>query len=143
MVRRVVVASPQYLQQHGTPQHPNDLKSHRTVAATTITSSPDWKFYENGKPVSVRITPRLTVTTNEAAIEAVLAGWGLTRLLSYQVASHIKHSKLKTVLSEFEPPAMPIHVVHLDGRRPTAKVRAFVDLVVQRLRANPYLQVKT
>ena len=143
MVRRVMVASPQYLQQHGTPQHPRELKSHRIVAATGITSIPEWKFYENGKLISIRMTPRLTVTTNEGAIEAVQAGWGVARLLSYQVASHIKRGELKTVLSEFEPPALPVHVVHLDGRRPTAKVRAFVDLIVQRLRADTGLREKS
>ena len=135
-VRQVVVAAPSYLQQHGIPQHPTDLKSHRIVAAMGITASPDWKFYANGKPVSVRVAPRMTVTTNESAIEAVRMGWGVTRLLSYQVAPHLKQGELKTVLSEFEPPALPVHVVHLDGRRPTAKVRAFVDLLVERLRAD-------
>ena len=140
MVRRVVVASPQYLKQHGTPRHPGDLKSHRIVASTGISSSAEWKFYANGKPVSVRVAPRLTVTTNEAAIVAASEGWGITRLLSYQAAPLLKSGKLKIVLSKFEPPALPIHVVHLDGRRTTAKVRAFVDLAVVWLRANPDLK---
>ena len=139
MVRRVVVASPQYLKQRGTPRYPSDLKTHRIVASTGISSSAEWKFYENGKLVSVRVAPRLTVTTNEAAIEAALTGWGMTRLLSYQVAPYLKQRQLKIVLSAFEPPALPIHVVHLDGRRTTAKVRAFIDLIVQRLRADTAL----
>ncbi len=138
-VRQVVVAAPRYLQQHGNPLHPSDLTSHRIVAATGITASPDWKFYASGKPILARVTPRMTVTTNEGAIEAARAGWGITRLLSYQVAPHLKRAELQTVLSAFEPPALPVHVVYLDGRRPTAKVRAFVDLVVERLRADPAL----
>lgn len=138
-VRQVVVATPRYLQRHGTPAHPNDLKSHRIVSALGLSASPDWKFYSNGKPISVRVAPRMTVTTNESAIEAIREGWGMTRLLSYQAAPLLKNGKLKTVLNAFEPPALPIHVVHLDGRRPTAKVRAFVDLAVQRLRADPAL----
>lgn len=138
-VRRVMVAAPRYLQEHGTPLHPRDLKSHRLVAPTGATSALDWKFYAHGKSISVRIAPRLTVTTNEAAIEAVREGWGMTRLLSYQVAPYLKRGTLKTVLVKFEPPALPVHVVHLEGRRPTAKVRAFIDLVVKRLRADPAL----
>lgn len=138
-VRQVVVAAPRYFRRYGIPLHPSDLKSHRIVAATGISASHDWKFYANGKPMSVRVTPRMTVTSNESAIEAVQAGWGLTRLLSYQVAPYLKHSKLKTVLNEFTPAALPIHVVHLDGRRPTAKVRAFVDMIVERLRADTAL----
>jgi DNA-binding transcriptional LysR family regulator len=138
-VRKVVVAAPSYLQQHGIPLHPNDLKSHRIVAAMGVTPSPEWRFYTNGKPLSVRVAPRITVNTNDGAIEAVRGGWGLTELLSYQVAPHLKSGELKTVLNEFEPSALPVHVVHLDGRRPTAKVRAFVDLVVERLRADSAL----
>lgn len=138
-VRQIVVATPRYLQRHGTPIHPNDLKSHRIVAALSMTASSDWKFYAHGKPISVHVAPRLTVTTNEGAIEAVRDGWGMTRVLSYQVAPHLTRTKFKTVLNEFEPPALPIHVVHSDGRRPTAKVRAFVDLMVERLRAHPAL----
>ena len=138
-VRQVVVATPRYLQRHGTPAHPNDLKNHRIVSPLGPAASPDWKFYSNGKPISVRVAPRMTVTTNESAIEAIREGWGITRLLSYQVAPQVKLGKFKTVLNEFEPPALPIHVVHLDGRRPTAKVRAFVDLLVERLRADPAL----
>ena len=140
MVRRVVVASPQYLTQHGTPCHPRDLKSHRIVAATGMSSTPEWKFHENGKLISVRIVPRLTVTTNEAAIEAALAGWGITRLLSYQVMPYLKQKQLKTVLSTFEPPALSIHVMHLDGHRTTAKVRAFIDMMVEKLRADSSLR---
>lgn len=138
-VRQVVVATPRYLRRHGTPMHPNDLKSHRIVSTTGLAALPDWKFYANGKPLSVRITPRMTVTTNDSAIEAIRDGWGMTRLLSYQVAPLLKSGKFKTVLNAFEPPRLPIHVVHLDGRRATAKVRAFVDLAVERLRADPAL----
>lgn len=139
MVRQVVVAAPLYLQRCGVPLHPTDLQSHRIVAAMGIATLPDWKFHANGKPIPVRVVPRMTVTTIESAIEAVRAGWGITRLLSYQAEPYLKQDQLKTVLGEFEPPALPIHVVHQDGRRPTAKVRAFVDLVVERLRADPAL----
>ena len=135
-VRQVMVAAPRYLKEHGTPAHPSELKSHRIVAASNMASSYDWKFYAKGKPLSVRVAPRLAVTTNEGAIEAVRGGWGITRLLSYQVLPQLK---LTSLLQEYEPPALPIHVVHLDGRRTTAKVRALVDLIVERLRADPTL----
>ena len=135
-VRQVMVAAPRYLKEHGRPAHPSELKSHRIVAASNMASSYDWKFYAKGKPLSVRVAPRLAVTTNEGAIEAVRGGWGITRLLSYQVLPQLK---LTSLLQEYEPPALPIHVVHLDGRRTTAKVRTLVDLMVERLRADPTL----
>lgn len=135
-VRQVMVAAPRYLKEHGTPRHPSELKTHRIVAASNMASSYDWKFYAKGKPLAVRVAPRLAVTTNEGAIEAVRGGWGITRLLSYQVLPQLK---LTSLLQEYEPPALPIHVVHLDGRRTTAKVRTLVDLIVERLRADSRL----
>jgi DNA-binding transcriptional LysR family regulator len=92
----------------------------------------DWTFTPD---VSVRVKPRLTVTSNDAAIEAALKGLGITRLLSYQVASYVSSGQLQTVLSEFEPKALPIHVIHREGLYASAKVRTFVDLIVAKLRA--------
>ena len=58
-----------------------------------------------------------------------------TRVLSYTVEPEVKAGRLRIVLSKFGPPSVPIHVVHEEGRKPSAKVRAFVDLAVERLRA--------
>lgn len=135
-VRRVVVATPQYLQNHGTPQHPNDLKSHRIVTATSMERTSEWKFYQNAAVISVRIAARMAVSANDAAIHAATTGWGMTRVMCYQVAEQLKQGTLVAVLPHFEPPPLPVHVIHADGRRPTAKVRAFVDLAVQHLRAS-------
>ena len=85
---------------------------------------------------TVRVKPRLKVSSNDAAIEAAVHDFGLTRLMSYQVASYISSGKLKVILSEFEPEPMPIHVLHREGRYASAKVRSFVDLIVASLRAN-------
>jgi DNA-binding transcriptional LysR family regulator len=69
-----------------------------------------------------------------------LAGLGITRLLSYQVSSHVRSGALQVVLGEFEAAPLPVHVVHHEGRRATQKVRAFVDLAVERLRGDPGLK---
>jgi len=76
------------------------------------------------------------VTTNDAAIEAALEGFGATRLFSYQIAPQVATGKLKIVLEECEPPPRPIHIVHREGRYASAKVRAFVDLMAERLRSD-------
>ena len=67
-------------------------------------------------------------------VETAVAGTGLVRVLSYQVASLVSEGKLRVVLAQHEPPPAPIHVVHHEGRRTTARVRALVDLVTERLR---------
>ncbi len=138
-VRRVLCASPDYLAQHGIPQTPEDLKQHHIVAAAGVSPSVEWKFGDSDHAATVRIKPRLTVTSNDGAIAAVLKGAGITRLLSYQIARELEQGTLKTVLSEYESAPLPIHIVHREGRDGSAKVRSFVDFMGQALRAHSAL----
>ena len=138
-VRRVVCASPAYLKKNGIPRRPADLARHSVVAASPVSASVDWKFFGAGKSVTAKVRPRLTVTNNESAIVAALQGFGITRLLSYQVAPHVASGELRIVLSKYEPPRLPIHVLHLEGRQASAKVRTFVDFLVERLRLEKML----
>lgn len=135
-VRRVVCAAPAYLEQHGTPRTPAELAQHTVVAATGVTPGVEWKFALDGTLAGVRIKPRLTVNTNDAAMEAARDGYGLTRLMSYQAAALLASGALVTVLDEFEPPRLPIHIIHREGRHASAKLRSFVDLMVSRLRGD-------
>jgi DNA-binding transcriptional LysR family regulator len=80
------------------------------------------------------------VTSNDAALEAALRGFGVTRLLSYQVARHVANGELQLLLQDFEPAAWPIHVVHREGRLASAKVRSFIDFIAARLRADDLLR---
>lgn len=137
-VRRVVCGAPDYFARHGIPADPGELARHRIIAPTGATASLDWRFGP-GAPRSVTVQPRLACNTNAAAIAAAVAGWGITRLLSYQVAGLIAEGRLQRVLADFEEEPLPIHVIHPEGRRAAARVRGFVDLAVERLRADPRL----
>lgn len=132
-VRRVVCASPAYLNQHGRPQHPDQLSEARVVEAASSSLVSDWRFAGPEGPLSVRPEPRLIVTANQAAINAACLGWGLTRVLSYQVAGKVAAGELEIVLEHFELPPLPIHVVYQGGRKVPAKVRTFVDFCAERL----------
>lgn len=134
-VRHVVCGSPAYLESRAAPRTPDDLDRHRIIAAAGPYSPTDWTFRRDAGLTRAQVAPRLTTLTNDAAIDAAAAGHGLTRAISYQVAAHLKAGTLVTVLDGYEPPAMPIHVLHGGGRRIPAKTRAFVDLAVARLRA--------
>jgi DNA-binding transcriptional LysR family regulator len=79
------------------------------------------------------------MNTNDAVIELALRGWGMARLLSYQIAPYLADGRLQIVLSDFEGPPVPIHVLHHEGRLVSAKVRSFVDFMVEHLRADPAL----
>ena len=118
------------------PNSPAELVNHKIVAASGVTPVMDWKFAQD---ITVRVKPRLTVTSNDAAIEAIQEGLGISRLLSYQVASHVNSGQLQTVLSDYEPKALPIHVVHREGRYASAKVRTFVELIIAKLRSQQTL----
>ncbi len=134
-VRRVVCGAPAYFDKHGVPQAPADLGRHRIIAPTAAWASLEWRFGRQQKS-NVTVHPRLFCNTNDAAISAAVEGWGLTRVLSYQIGPHLQAGALQTVLPDFEEEALPIHVIHPEGRRASAKVRAFIDLAVERLRAN-------
>jgi DNA-binding transcriptional LysR family regulator len=138
-VRRVVCASPRYVRRHGEPKRPADLAQHAIVAASPVTPTLEWRFGAGRESFTTRVRPRLSVTSNDAAVHAALLGFGVTRLLSYQVAAHLAAGRLQRVLAGFEPPPLPIHVLHLEGRQASAKVRGFVDLLVDRLRAETAL----
>ncbi|HXZ09617.1 MAG TPA: LysR family transcriptional regulator [Paraburkholderia sp.] len=138
-VRRVVCASPAYLEQHGVPQTPEDLAGHSVVSASGVSSLSEWRFGVDERKQSVRVKPRMTTTTNDSAISAVVAGLGLTQLLSYQIAPQLREGSLEVVLVEFEPPPLPVHVVHREGRHVTRKVRTFLDLAIETLRGDASL----
>ncbi len=135
-VRRVVCGAPAYFEKHGMPVTPADLRDHRIASSTSAWASPDWRF---GQDQRVTVRPTLMCNTNEAVIRAAIDGWGLTRVLHYQVGPAIAEGRLQVVLAEYEEDPLPIHVLYPEGRHAPAKVRAFVDMAVARLRANRFL----
>jgi len=139
-VRRVVCAAPAYLEQHGSPRTPAELAQHPIIAATSLSAGSEWAFAGGKEQIRVRLSPRILVNTNDGALEAARSGFGLTRLISYQVANELAAGTLTTVLTEFEEAALPVHVIHREGRLGSAKVRSFVDLAVERLRADTALR---
>jgi len=83
---------------------------------------------------TVRVRSRLVVNTAECAVDAAAAGIGVTRVLSYQADPAIERGELAVILKRFEPASLPVSVVHVHERRPTAKLRAFLDFATPRLR---------
>jgi DNA-binding transcriptional LysR family regulator len=133
-MRLLVCATPAYLEEHGEPRTPADLDNHTIIAASGATSTSEWRMSNQGTPGVVKLHPRLITTTSDTAIAAALTGFGLTNVLAYKVADHLREGRLKTVLGDFEPPALPVHVLHREGRHATPKARTFIDLAVERLR---------
>jgi DNA-binding transcriptional LysR family regulator len=130
-MRRIVVAAKDYLKRRGEPATPAEIATHDTIQFGALTASSDWHFVEDGREVRVACTPRFITNSADAAIWHAEHGGGLTRVLAYQAADAIKAGRLKIVLATFEPPPLPIHIVYPTSRLLSAKVRTFVDLVIE------------
>jgi len=133
-VRLVTCAAPSYLKANGAPRSPSDLIQHHCIASANLSATDRWSYWIDNEEQTVAIRSRLAVTTAEAAIDAAIAGIGITRVLSYQAAAAIKAGKLKLVLRPFELPEIPVSLVHPEARLTPPKVRAFLDFVAPRLR---------
>jgi len=133
-VRRVAVAAPSYLASRPPLDAPEALRDHRIIVAASMGAPPLWAFVAGATRRAVRVAPTLAVTTLDTAIDAAAAGWGVTRVLSYQVTDALASGALVEVLGEWEDRRMPIHLVHSEGRRAAAKIRTFVDFAARRLR---------
>ena len=134
-IRRVVCGSPAYFAARGTPKAPAELAAHDCVTFEGFTSPDAWTFTTSKSETSVAIHSRLVVNTAEAAIDATIAGLGITRVLSYQVDDALRAGELVIVLQEFEPEPWPVNLVYTSGRLLPLKLRAFLDFAVPRLKA--------
>ena len=134
-IRRVVCASPAYLERFGTPRTPGDLAAHRCISFDGLDAATAWIFAgAGGEARQVAIHARMTVSTADAAIAAAMLGLGLTRVLSYQVADALHDGRLVRVLADDEPPAVPASLIYPGQGRLPMKTRAFIDAATVRLR---------
>jgi DNA-binding transcriptional LysR family regulator len=134
-IGRVVCGSSAYFAERGTPKRPNELSKHDCITFNGLTSPEAWIFPSGKGNISVAVHSRLTVNTAEAAIDAAIAGLGITRVLSYQVADAMRTGALVLALREFEPPPVPVSLVHAGQGRLALKLRAILDFAAPRLKA--------
>src|SRR5277367_5287529 len=125
---RIVVASPAYLKARGEPKTPEAITSHDTIQ---FGATPEWRFAGDGREFRLTSTPRFITNSADAAIQHAEQGGGLAEVMAYQAAEAIKGGRLRIVLAKFQQPALPIHIVYPTSRLLSAKVRTFVDLVIE------------
>jgi DNA-binding transcriptional LysR family regulator len=135
LIRRVVCGSPAYFAERGMPRSLGELGSHDCITFEGLTSPRAWTFTRGKSDVSVAIRSRLIVNTAEAAIDAAVAGVGVTRVLSYQIADAVRAGRLVVALQEFEPAPWPVNLVYAGQGRLPLKLRAFLDFAAPRLKA--------
>lgn len=133
-VRRVLCASPAYLQAAGMPVAPRDLARHACISFESMGGATEWIFRQGKQTIATPIRSRLVVNTAEAAIDAAIAGLGVTRVLSYQVADALRRGALVTILEAFETAPLPVSLIYPAQGAMPQKLRAFLDFTSERLR---------
>ncbi|TKB16137.1 MAG: LysR family transcriptional regulator [Mesorhizobium sp.] len=133
-IRRIVCASPAYLAGNRTPIEPRDLAGHNCITFEGLASPATWSFVSGKSEIAVPVRSRLRVNTAEAAIDAAIAGLGLTKVLSYQADAAVRAGTLRVVLESFEPPPWPVNLVHAGQGLLPVKLRAFLDFAAPRLK---------
>jgi DNA-binding transcriptional LysR family regulator len=134
-VYRVACASPAYLKSRGTPKSPDDLSAHDCISYPPMQSPTTWRFEREQTEHVVPVRSRLVASNLESACDAARAGIGITVAFSYLVAESMKSRELVPLLQDFQPPPQPASFVYSPNRFMPAKLRAFLDFAVPRLRA--------
>lgn len=141
-IRPVVCAAPAFLDRVGRPRVPGDVLAQPIVMSSASNLLTEWQFMDEGRAIALRPEPRLLVSSNQAAINAARLAWGLTRVLSYQVAEWVRKGELEIVLEPFQTAALPVHILYHGDRRMLARVRTFVDHCASRFLADAALQAR-
>jgi DNA-binding transcriptional LysR family regulator len=140
VVSRIVVASPGYLEKRGVPKSPAALGGHDIIAFEGLGTIDEWRFDPGTKPM--RVEPRLTLNSIDAAIAAAEAGIGITRILSYQARASVSAGRLIPILQSFAPPPAPVNAIYLARRIASANIATFVKAARDYFKANPLVPVE-
>jgi DNA-binding transcriptional LysR family regulator len=131
--RLVACASPAYLSERGTPQHPADLAAHECLGFAYWTRPADsvWEFTSAHGTQAVRVKSRMSINNGQALREAAIEGLGIILQPCDMLRGDLASGRLVRVLPDYEPPSRPMHLLLAPDRRPTPKLRSFIDFVVR------------
>jgi DNA-binding transcriptional LysR family regulator len=130
-IQLVVCAAPDYLRSRGEPAKPDDLLEHDCLAFGDVPGVAEWSFNEGAVRKPLRIPTRLCANDFDALVSAALAGAGLVRVPSWQIAHFVADGRLQIVLQAFQRPPTTLSILTLRNRLRLPKVRAFVDFLQQ------------
>ena len=138
--RRVVCASPTYLERAGTPRNPGDLEHHNCITFRDHPGHSLWKFRGKNGLTEVRVSGNFFARSADALTAAAVAGLGLVLLPDWNIGIELRLKQLKVVLSKYDavPNASPIWAVHSHQRHVPPKIRAFIDFLVEHFATTKY-----
>jgi DNA-binding transcriptional LysR family regulator len=135
--RRVLVASPVYIAQHGSPREPHDLARHRCLAYGQLTTPQRWRLTHGSELISVPVQSSICSNSGDVLLAAALGGNGITKLPTFIVGPEIKAGRLAVVLADYPPTPLVIHALYAPNRYLAAKTRVFIDFLVERFGKTP------
>jgi DNA-binding transcriptional LysR family regulator len=136
-IDRVICASPDYLARHGTPGHPDDLRSHSLLTYGFLLTGNQWKL--TGKDGDHWIQPKWTLCANNAEVlrDAAIKGRGVALLPSFLAAEALRAKALRSFLSEYGAPPLTLYAIYPPTRHLAVKVRLFIDFLADRFSGLP------
>jgi LysR family transcriptional regulator, regulator for bpeEF and oprC len=135
--RRICVASPRYLKEHGTPKTPGDLRTHSCVLFTLLTTGATWPF--EGMPV--KVAGRVRGNSPEVVTTMVTGGLGVGMAPEFLFSSALATGQLRQILKDWSVPSLPIHALYLARRYVAMRIRLFVDYVANAFASDEQLRV--
>jgi DNA-binding transcriptional LysR family regulator len=137
LMRRVLVASPDYVGRHGTPECPSDLEGHRIVGGPAGSQITSWQFDRNGKTASVSPHAQISINDTAGALAAAAGGLGIVSTTSWACAGEVKNGALVQILPEWKMAELPVHAYFPQGRTTRMAARVFVDFLAEMLSSDP------
>jgi DNA-binding transcriptional LysR family regulator len=140
-VNRKLVATPDYFRRRGIPRAPADLEKHNCLTYTYFNPQDPWRLRGPDGEISVRATGNLRLNDDDALAEAVLGGLGVALLPTFIIGKDLQSGRLQSALSQYIPVERHVYAVYLENRQLSAKVRAFIDFLLERFGASPYWDI--
>ncbi len=136
-VRRVTIASPQYLERRGEPTHPRDLADHDCIVYTRLATGARWLFDDDGTAVETLVTGPIRVNSSAGVLSAVVAGAGIGVVPYFTLTDEVERGRVRVVLQQFEPKPLPMQLVYLSRRHMPARIRLVIEFLADSFGAHP------
>ncbi|EOX6785741.1 LysR family transcriptional regulator [Pseudomonas aeruginosa] len=126
-----IIASPDYLERHGVPEHPYDLREHDCINFRHITTGmlERWEFVRGDEKIDLMVNGRLTVNDSEILVRSTLDGLGIANMINGYIEPFLEDGRLVRLLTEWSPEIPSLHLYYPDRRRVPAKLRALIDFL--------------
>ncbi len=131
--RSVLCASPDYLAKFGVPKTPADLLNHNCLFYSYFRGGTEWIFEGPAGPVKVQPRGNYRVNNSDALREALIAGLGICQMPTFIVGPDLASGSLRPLLEDYALPLHSVYAVFPERKHLPAKVRAFLDFVIQHL----------